>query len=608
MISLLRTSISLGLISTLRLLTYKVRIKFNLIPFFKKKHSLGIENIEKSIFFKKPNFKKDLLRNTSWDGKQTFFGKHVFYNSDLPNWHLNIFDNLLSPSEKPSLEISDFNDKFGDIKSIWEPSRLDWVICKVQKILKDGKKEDLNSLNLWLKIWIKENPAFYGVNWKCGQEASIRVIHLALGSLMLGQEKNTSSDLLSLVELHLNRIRATLNYGIGQDNNHGTTEASALYIGGVWLEHHDYKSGKRFKNLGIKWLENRVKKLVLEDGTFSQYSTNYHRLFLDTCAFNEIWKNIFNQPSFSNTFYKRLKAATYWLYQFVDSSGYAPNLGANDGTLLLPMTDSDYNDYRSSVATSSALFLKKSIFSDTKLVQDHLRWLGLDFPKEKISRKKTKVFIKGGMINLLKEPASIFFRIPIFKFRPIQADALHIDFWLEGRNIFRDGGTFSYNCNEEMMDYFSGVESHNTIQFDNKNQMEKITRFLYKDWLKIDKLEQLKESENEFSFGAGYKKKFKEMHYRKIELKQKNIKIKDTFSGFKNNAILRWRLEPGKWKLEENKLYSENRDIKITLRGESKKIKLSFGDESRYYMHKDQIPVLEIHFSTGGDFTTEIDF
>ena len=39
-----------------------------------------------------------------------------------------------------------------------------------------------------------------------------------------------------------------------------------------------------------------------------------------------------------------------WLFQMVDPvTGYGPNLGANDGTLLFKLSSAAYRDYRPSV-------------------------------------------------------------------------------------------------------------------------------------------------------------------------------------------------------------------------------------------------------------------
>ena len=84
---------------------------------------------------------------------------------------------------------------------------------------------------------------------------------------------------------HAERIAPTMLYAVAQDNNHGTSEAAALYVAGLFLARHgDAAAGRRYAALGRRWLEERIGRLVMPDGLFSQRPTNYHRLMLDTCA------------------------------------------------------------------------------------------------------------------------------------------------------------------------------------------------------------------------------------------------------------------------------------------------------------------------------------
>ncbi|MFV7425598.1 heparinase II/III family protein, partial [Stenotrophomonas geniculata] len=85
------------------------------------------------------------------------------------------------------------------------------------------------------------------------------------------------------IEAHLKRIEPTIDYAIAQDNNHGTSEAAALYIGGAFLNaNKPLPQYKKWQALGEKWLANRANKLIMHDGGFSQYSINYHRVMLDS--------------------------------------------------------------------------------------------------------------------------------------------------------------------------------------------------------------------------------------------------------------------------------------------------------------------------------------
>ena len=116
--------------------------------------------------------------------------------------------------------------------------------------------------------------------------------------------------------------------------------------------------------LGRKWLENRGKYLIEEDGTFSQYSVNYHRMMLDTYSFVEVWRRNLSLKSFSSDLTERLKSASLWLHGLVSSvSGDAPNIGANDGALLLRLTDAPFRDYRAFGSISYGFILRSKCLS-----------------------------------------------------------------------------------------------------------------------------------------------------------------------------------------------------------------------------------------------------
>ena len=92
---------------------------------------------------------------------------------------------------------------------------------------------------------------------------------------------------------------------------------------------------------------------------------------------------------------------------------------------------------------------------------------------------------------------------PQFRFRPSQSDALHVDLWVNGKNLLKDGGTFSYNST--MTDWFMSTAAHNTIEFDKRNQMPHISRFLFGDWLKSSQIKSVKKDNNDYlSASASY--------------------------------------------------------------------------------------------------------
>lgn len=238
----------------------------------------------------------------AWQGRPWAFGKPVGPSSENPpDWHADIFtsvkiENVTSRWDRISLG----SNHIDDIKTIWEASRLDWVLAFAQGAA-SGQAGALDKLNSWLADWNLKNPAYCGPNWICGQEASIRVMHLVLAAIILSDEDEISAPLEMMLMTHLRRIAKTTSYARGQDNNHATSEATALYAAGLWLSKASKDAGRRsealgFMDSGMRLAEDRVRKLIFSDGGFAQYSPVYHRLMLDSLSVMELARRRFSGP------------------------------------------------------------------------------------------------------------------------------------------------------------------------------------------------------------------------------------------------------------------------------------------------------------------------
>jgi len=601
-----KTALALGVPNLWRVMSYRIGVKAGLNP---------VRNIEEQLptkpLFIKPGKRRriEFEANNQWCAKPCYFGWYTGEISSVPRWHQNPFNQeLVGLSDQEWWKIPDFNPKLGDIKSVWEASRFDWAVTLSQHAAQ-GDEAALARLNKWLDDWSKNNPAYRGSNWKCGQEASIRVMHIAIAARLLSQHKKSSLALQRFIKVHLKRIAPTISYAIAQDNNHGTSEAAALFIGGSWLSSLGDKEAVKYQKIGCKWLESRAQRLIEEDGSFSQYSTNYHRVMLDTYSMAEYWRQLFKLPDFSDQLYDRLRAATNWLYQMTQAkNGDVPNLGANDGARLLPLTGTDYRDYRPSVQLASALFAKERAYSSEGEWNLPLQWLGIELPtKCKIAPSST-YFDQGGYSALRTEKAFALLNIPRFRFRPSQADALHVDLWLKGDNLLRDAGTYSYNAGDDLTHYFGGTEGHNTIQFDDRDQMPRLGRFLLGAWLKAEQIMPVTEEEGQVTAGASYRDYQGAFHHRMVALSDQRLLVTDKISGFKNKAVLRWRLKPGEWSIKNTSISNGTHKLAVTSNVFIVRFEITEGWESRYYLQKTSLPVLEVEIHSAGEFITEYCF
>jgi hypothetical protein len=604
-LTLLRTALALGVPSIARVLAYLISVRLGLNPVRRLRAA-----VPQGVFFTPCPL--DLLPVASppvagWQVSASLFGHWaVAVGSQPPDWLANPMTGQRIPDAgRMWWQIPDFDPQVGDIKLVWELSRMDWVLAFAQRA-RNGDAAALQRLNVWLADWCQHNPPYRGPNWKCGQEASIRVMHLAMAALILGQTRQATPALRDLIHLHLQRIAPTLSYAIGQDNNHGTSEAAALFIGGSWLGEFGQSEAVRWVALGRRWLENRAVRLIGEDGCFSQYSLNYHRVMLDTFSIAEVWRRHLGLPAFSARWSSRALAATRWLHAMVDtSSGDVPNVGANDGARLLQLSDSPYRDFRTSLQLAMVLHAGRRAVDEPGVWDHALSWLGLNAQAEAAAPAASCQGDKGGFAVLRKGRAMVMLRYPRFRFRPSQADALHLDLWNDGDNLLRDAGTYGYNTEKRWMEYFGGTAGHNTVQFDGRDQMPRLSRFLWGDWLRTSATEGLVEDAAGVHFSAAYRDTQGARHRRRVHLAAAHLRVEDEVGGFRQRALLRWRLAPGPWTLDGCQLTNGAQTLTVQGSIPILRCEMTEGWESRHYLEKTPVPVLEVEIGQPGTLTTD---
>ncbi len=596
-----RTSVALGWRNLLLVAWYRAALRFGV-------HRVQRVRAPKTVpgpYFRAAARVNDRLVFARTLREWQLFGWFSMAATTVPDWHRDPFrDSRVEGEAQPWWRIPDFAADDGDIKATWEASRFDWVLHLAVEVLhgQDGAREKLNG---WLADWSARNPPYLGCNWKCGQEASLRVMHLAVASLMLDEVHEPLDALRALVRQHLLRIEPTRSYAKAQDNNHGTSEAVALFAGGSWLRSTGGEYGRRLENIGRNMLAERTARLVAPDGSFSQYSTSYHRLLLDTLCVAELWRRRIGAEPFPEVVYDRAKAATTWLLSMVDqANGTVPNIGANDGVCLLPLTTALHSDYRPSLQLAAVLFFGKCAFSEAGPWDDMLFLLGVERPETTLPAPHSAQFDGGGFAVLRVDCASAVLRYPRFRFRPSQADALHVDLSVAGANLLRDAGTFSYALREDEGRLFSGVKGHNTVQFDEREQMPKLGRFLWGDWLKTTAVTTVHSEHDAVVAGAEYRDAYGVTHERLVHLRRGSLVVRDRVQGLRRSAVVRWRLRPARWTIDGFRVTDGEHLIVVTSTVPISRIELVHGWESRLYLQRQLVPVLEVEVASDATIET----
>lgn len=395
------------------------------------------------------------------------------------NWHYNPITKAECNRPKWYL-IPDFDLKRGDIKVIWEASRLAHFFFFVRAYLITEDKKYYSAFSSELEQWIKENPYPYGANYKCGQECALRMINALIaysvfrksGLITADDEKNV----FKLVEVCYKKILSNFFYTYKCiKNNHTLSEICGLIIGS-WCSENERELRKAYK-----LFDKEVEKQFMPDGGYKQYSFNYQRFALQIteCVLKLSEKT---GISLSENTRKYIAKSAVSMYQLQDDNGSMPNFGPNDGALIFPVTICSYHDFRPVVNTIYALIYGKRLY-DPGDHDEELLWFGSKKLKDicvEHMEKKSSSFEKSGLYSFRHDKGFMMIFLQNFKTRPAQMDGLHIDLWHKGENIFCDSGTYSYA--DDLGRRLSLTAAHNTVKVDGIEQMNKHGAFLIYDW------------------------------------------------------------------------------------------------------------------------------
>lgn len=444
----------------------------------------------------------------------------------------------------------------GDIKWMWEPSRMDWVVAACRAGI-----PDVPALMSEIRRWRDQNRPNEGVNWACGQETTFRMFALMLAATVL-QDKNreAAGEVRAMLPQHAERIESAIAYAISQHNNHGLSETVGLFLAGHALP--DHPRAKTWRQEGKSWFIQQVAEQFTDDGWYAQHSHNYTRVALLDGLMAMRVAEVFQDP-LPKTVVKMFAAAAR-LLAGICREGRVPNYGANDGANILPLHGCEYDDFRPVIAAVLRAAGEPSPFPAG--AWDELsEWFGLTPGPEAEAKPATSE--EGGYFNVQSGPWLASIRCHSYQDRPSHADMLHVDVWHGNLNLLRDGGTYSYNDPDGIGDFLKSTAAHNAITVDGRDQMVKGTRFLWLDWTES---KCLKHTPTGFiGEHYGYRTQEGVIHRREVNTDDAEVMIVDElYAVDKHTYRMNFRLGGSDWKMSGKTV--ENPQFQITFEGPPK--------------------------------------
>ncbi len=406
---------------------------------------------------------------------------------ELSDWHTNPVTGYRYHESQHWSEIPDFLPEAGDIKYVWEKSRFCFLYDIIRYDFYFG--EDQSDIVLYIiENWIDMNPVNCGPNWKCSQEISLRVLNWTFALQYYKHSHTLTADrlmkILNSVYRQMQHVYAHAQFAKNLvRNNHAIAEALALYSTG--LMYPFFAASTLWKEKGKVWFENEVGYQLDPSGTYLQHSMNYHRMVVQLLT-GAIQMAHLHGEQWSDTVYSRARQCVLFLRKFQDEkTGWLPNYGNNDGTLFMPLSNGHYRDFRPQL-NALAKVLDIELGYTGAVCQEEALWLGIS----KNELAEVEPYTSGveytaihGYYSLKEASVLTFIRCGSYTHRPFQSDNLHIEIWVNGDNILRDAGSYSYFDEDNTSNYFTGTASHNTVMLANFDQMKKGPHFMWDQWI-----------------------------------------------------------------------------------------------------------------------------
>lgn len=409
---------------------------------------------------------------------------------DPPQWHRHPLTGHRYPSEVHWSDLDDSGSDGGDIKDVWEPSRLGWLQPMVRSWAATGDEAVAESVWAQIEHWYGHNPAYLGPNWMCGQETSLRTLSVIFAADILDTSSATTQArrhlVATMVQDAVGRVAPTLGYALSQRNNHATSEAGFLWTASVlapWLP-----DAAKLQRRSAHALTESTEDQFATDGSYAQHSPTYQRVALHVLLWclSVARANDIDAPA---GVAEAVERSVDHLRSLLvpGSTGQMPNLGGNDGALVFDLSTSGIEDFRPVLAHAAAATGGASRLGSGPW-DEEARWFGLEGAHATTGSDRVR-YPSGATVRrgvdthaLTVGRAHVVLRAGPSRHRPAHADQLHVDLWLAGRPVAVDPGVYRYSAPAPWDNALADEAVHNVVRRPGVAQAVRANRFFWLRW------------------------------------------------------------------------------------------------------------------------------
>lgn len=342
---------------------------------------------------------------------------------------------------------------FGDVRLVWEPSRLQHLItlALIFRGPLSSSSERQAALCLLcdqLESWLDENPPLKGVHYTSVMECALRIISVchAVDIARAGiRSEDVWRRVLLLVESHARFIAMNLSLH-SSTGNHTVAEAAGLLYAGYLFPEFD--GAECWRTTGLQLLTATAETQVLTDGGGLERTFWYLLYITDLFSLSASLLRSVGAEVPAGIEKARLRAVRF-LRTFASSPGVLPAIGDCDRGWAV----SKYfrATWRAEAEEAGTLVT----FAQTGLTRVHC-------PVNDVT-----VLFDHGPLGM--PPA----------YGHGHADALSVVLRIADHVLLIDPGTYGYGVQYRWRQYFRGTSAHNTVTVDQRDQAIQEASFLW---------------------------------------------------------------------------------------------------------------------------------
>ena len=427
-------------------------------------------------------------------GRWPVFGHNFDTAASDPDWHRDIRTGLRFDPARYCFDVP-YRDagKVGNVKSLWEPSRLHHVTILAAAYRVSGEQRFAEHAASHLRSWWRRNPPLRGIQWLSGIELGMRLIAWVWTRRLLagwpGVEALFENNPDFTLQLYQHERWLAVLYSRGSSaNNHLIAEAAGLFVAATAFTGTPHQ--ERWAALAAGILEQEALSQTFPDGLNRELAFGYHGYVL----------GLFLVAALEGEADGRPMSDDYWRIMTKMADAMAANLGGD----LTPPRQGDGDDAFALMVDPPQAGPWLPLLDLCGAVLGRRDWwpkppsrsvladLGAPLARGRQATdprpaRRPDRFAEAGITFLrdLAAPDAISCRVDhgphgfLSTTAHGHADALAFEFSIGGQPVLIDPGTYCYQGEPDWRRYFRSTIAHNTLELGGVDQAVQAGPFLW---------------------------------------------------------------------------------------------------------------------------------